>query len=119
MIDAEDVRRIALSLPETEEKIAWDMPTFRVRGGRMFLTLARDDASMAVRCPVEDHAELMASEPEKFSREDVTLAWLRVRLAALDDLDELRAIIVDAWRQGAPSALLDAVPAAGPERPAH
>ncbi|MGM7442623.1 MmcQ/YjbR family DNA-binding protein, partial [Streptomyces tunisiensis] len=38
MPDAEDVRRIALSLPDTTEKIAWSMPTFRV-AGKMFATL--------------------------------------------------------------------------------
>lgn len=109
---AEDVRRIALSLPETAEKLAWGMPTFRVRN-KIFASLADDDASVGVKCPVEDRAELIASEPEKFfvrEGHDDHYAWLRVRLAALDDEEELRAILLDSWRQAAPRALAEAHP---------
>lgn len=37
-------------------------------------------------------------------------AWLRVRLAALEDAEELAAILADAWRQVAPRRLLAAHP---------
>ncbi|MCC3650774.1 MmcQ/YjbR family DNA-binding protein [Streptomyces sp. S07_1.15] len=109
---AEDVRRIALSLPETQEKLAWGMPTFRVRN-KIFASLADDDASVGVKCPVEDRAELIAAEPEKFfvrEGHDEHYAWLRVRLAALDDEAELRAILLDSWRQAAPRTLAEAHP---------
>ncbi len=49
MTDSEDVRRIALSLPETVEKIAWGMPTFRV-AGKMFVTIPDDERRS--RCAV-------------------------------------------------------------------
>ncbi|OSC53984.1 hypothetical protein B5181_37515, partial [Streptomyces sp. 4F] len=65
MPDAEDVRRIALSLPDTTEKIAWSMPTFRV-AGKMFATLPEEETSIAVRCPKEERDELVLAEPEKF-----------------------------------------------------
>ncbi|CAM5433458.1 hypothetical protein SGLAM104S_08758 [Streptomyces glaucescens] len=42
MSDAKDVRRIALSLRDATEKIAWSMPTFRV-AGKMFATLPGGD----------------------------------------------------------------------------
>ncbi|MBZ4017694.1 MmcQ/YjbR family DNA-binding protein [Streptomyces purpurogeneiscleroticus] len=108
MPDSDDVRRIALSLPETVEKEAWSMPTFRV-SGKMFLTLPDDETSFAVRCPVLERGELIAAEPEKFwvPRHEAGSAWVRVRLAALEDLDELRDIVVDSWQQAAPSRLLD------------
>lgn len=104
---ADDVRRIALALPETEEKLAWGQPTFRVRG-KIFASLADDDASMAVKCPMEDREELMAAEPDKFflrRGHDDKFPWLRVRLAALDDEEELQAILHDAWRLAAPTKL--------------
>jgi hypothetical protein len=107
MADAEDVRKIALSFPETSEKLAWGAPTFRVRG-KIFVSLADDDASIGVKCPVEDRAELIAAEPAKFflrPGHDDNFAWLRVRLAALEDEEELRAILLDSWRQAAPKAL--------------
>ena len=62
MPDAEDVRRIALSLPDTVEKTAWSMPTFRV-AGKMFATLPEDETSIAVRCPRLERDELVLAEP--------------------------------------------------------
>ncbi|MEU5208927.1 MmcQ/YjbR family DNA-binding protein [Streptomyces sp. NPDC020742] len=108
MIDSAEVRRIALSLPETVEKEAWEMPTFRV-AGKMFLTIPDDETSFAVRCPVHERAELIAAEPEKFwvPPHEANSAWVRVRLAALEDGDELRDILVDSWKQAAPTRLLD------------
>ncbi len=111
-IDAEDVRRIALALPETVEKEAWSMPTFRV-AGKMFITVPDDETSFAVRCPRHERTELIAAEPEKFwvPAHEASSAWVRVRLRALEDLDELRDILVDSWKQAAPGRLLEAFPA--------
>ena len=50
VLDADDVRRIALSFPETVEKQRWGHPTFDV-AGRMFITVPDDQTSFAVRCP--------------------------------------------------------------------
>ncbi|WP_372344165.1 MmcQ/YjbR family DNA-binding protein [Streptomyces sp. KL116D] len=114
MPDAEDVRTAALSLPDTTEKIAWSMPTFRV-AGKMFATLPEEETSIAVRCPKEERDELVLAEPEKFwiADHEASFAWVRVRLAALDDVTELRDILADSWRQAAPSRLLDAHPELG------
>lgn len=115
MPDAEDVRRIALSLPDTTEKIAWSMPTFRV-AGKMFATLPEDETSIAVRCPKEERDELVLAEPDKFwiADHEAQFAWVRAWLSALDDKDELRDILADSWRQAAPSSLLEAHPELGP-----
>ncbi|MEU7040027.1 MmcQ/YjbR family DNA-binding protein [Streptomyces varsoviensis] len=109
MTDSADVRRIALSLPETVEKEAWSMPTFRV-AGKMFVTVPDDESSFAVRCPMHERQELIAAEPEKFwvPPHEAGSNWVRVRLAALEDVDELRDILVDSWKQAAPPHLLDA-----------
>lgn len=115
MPDAEDVRRIALSLPDTTEKIAWSMPTFRV-AGKMFATLPEDETSIAVRCPKEERDELVLAEPDKFwiADHEAQFAWVRAWLSALDDEGELRDILADSWRQAAPSSLLEAHPELGP-----
>ncbi|MER5772163.1 MmcQ/YjbR family DNA-binding protein [Streptomyces sp. NPDC001985] len=114
MVTADDVRRVALSLPGAREKPAWGMPTFRLEsGGRIFASLDDDDSVMGVKCPKEDRAELIATEPDKFflrEGHDDSYAWLRVRLAALEGEAELRAILLDSWRQAAPRRLLDAHP---------
>ncbi|MFE7837280.1 MmcQ/YjbR family DNA-binding protein [Streptomyces sp. NPDC057474] len=114
MPDAEDVRRAALSLPDTTEKVAWNMPTFRV-AGKMFATLPEDETSMAVRCPKEERDELVLAEPDKFwiADHEAGFAWVRVRLSALEDEPELRDILADSWRQAAPTGLLGAHPELG------
>ncbi|MFF3495308.1 MmcQ/YjbR family DNA-binding protein [Streptomyces sp. NPDC002795] len=114
MLDAEDVRTVALSLPDTTEKVAWSMPTFRV-AGKMFATLPEDETSIAVRCPKEERDELVLSEPDKFwiADHEASFAWVRARLAALEGTAELRDILADSWRQAAPSRLLDAHPELG------
>lgn len=112
MAGADDVRRIALSLPETSEKLSWGIPTFRVRG-RIFASIADDDATIGFKCPMEERVELIAAEPEKFflrAGHDDNSGWLRLRLAALDDEAELRAILEDAWRLAAPRTLAAAHP---------
>jgi hypothetical protein len=114
MQDADDVRRICLSLPDTTEKIAWSMPTFRV-AGKMFATLPEEETSIAVRCPKTERDELALAEPEKFwiADHEAGFAWVRVRLAALEDANELRDILADSWRQAAPTRLLDSYPELG------
>ena len=114
MPDAEDVRRVALSLPDSTEKVAWSMPTFRV-AGKMFATLPEDETSMAVRCPKVERDELVLAEPGKFwiADHEAGFAWVRVRLSALEDEAELRDVLADSWRQAAPTKLLDAYPELG------
>ncbi|MGO4630617.1 MmcQ/YjbR family DNA-binding protein [Streptomyces sp. 2RAF24] len=117
MASSDAVRRIALSLPEAVEKPAWGMPTFRAgQGGRMFASLDDTDQVMGVKCPKEDREELIAAEPEKFflrEGHDDGYAWIRVRLDALDDEEELRAILADSWRQAATRTLRDRYPEVG------
>ncbi|TDO44146.1 hypothetical protein EV643_117169 [Kribbella sp. VKM Ac-2527] len=106
MLDADDVRRIALSFPETVEKERWHHPTFDV-AGRMFVTIPDDQTSFAVRCPKLERDELIAAEPHKFwvPPHEAPSAWVRARLEALEDAGELYDILLDSWRQVAPPEL--------------
>ncbi|WP_436772446.1 MmcQ/YjbR family DNA-binding protein [Yinghuangia sp. YIM S09857] len=108
--NANDVRREALALPETSEKFTWNAPTFRVRN-KIFAALSEDDAAVAFRCPREERAELIAAEPDKFfvrAGHDDNYDWIRVRLTAVDDVEELRAMLLDAWRMTAPKRVVKA-----------
>ena len=108
VLDADDVRRIALSFPATVEKQRWGHPTFDV-AGRMFVTVPDDQTSFAVRCPRLERAELIAAEPQKFwvPPHEAGSNWVRARLAALEDADELHDILLDSWQQVAPPDLAD------------
>jgi hypothetical protein len=63
----EKVRKVALALPDVEEKLAWSEPTFRVNN-RVFLMFSNDhhhDGRIAIWCPAPKgmQAELVASDP--------------------------------------------------------
>lgn len=108
-VTADDVRAVALALPEATEKLAWGQPTFRVVG-KIFASLGDDDSTIGVKCPREERGELIAAEPEKFfirPGHDENYNFLRVRLSALEDVGELRAILLDSWRQAAPRRLTE------------
>lgn len=113
-LTSDDVRAAALALPQTTEKIAWAMPTFRV-AGKMFVTLPEDETSMAVRCPKAERAELVLAEPGKFwvADHEAMSAWVRARIARLENVEELRDILADSWRQAAPTGLLEQYPELG------
>jgi hypothetical protein len=115
VLDVTDVRRIALSLPGTVEKEMWNHPTFHVTR-RMFATVPDDGTSFAVRCPKHERGELIASEPDKFwvPPHEANSSWVRARLAALEDVDELYDMLLDSWRQAAPSDLAEAFIPPGP-----
>jgi hypothetical protein len=100
----DDVRRIALSLPETTEKPWYGTPGFRVKD-KGFLRI-RSEAEGGLVVFVADLGEkeaLLAADPRKFfttPHYDGYPAVL-VDIAAVDE-DELRELITDSWRLKAP-----------------
>jgi hypothetical protein len=103
MVTADDVRRLALSLPRTEERLVREQVKFRV-GRLVYLAFSADEKSMGFAFPKEERAALVAAEPDKFqlpARADLRYNWVRVSLAAID-ADEMRELVVDAWRMVVP-----------------
>lgn len=99
MVTADDVRRIALSLPRTTEGIVRDSVRFRI-GRIVYASLSPDETRMGVGFPKEEREAMVAAEPEKFLMPlpaDLRYRWIRVRLAAIDE-QELRELLTDAWR---------------------
>ena len=115
MVDAEDVRRVALSLPQVEE-IECDGFDFRV-GGRGFVwsypdwvkgegrVLRTDIAVLYVGDEAEKQA-LVLGEPEIFFTTRGYDGWplVMVRLEALD-LPRLTELLGDAWHMRAPAEI--------------
>jgi hypothetical protein len=99
MVDAAAVRKVALSLPRTEERLVGDRVKFRV-GRLVYASLSPDETLMGFGFPREERVALVASAPDTFLmplRSDERYNWVRVRLAAIDE-EELRELLVDAWR---------------------
>ena len=106
----DDVRRIALSLPETTEKPWFRTPGWRVKD-KSFLRI-RSEAEGALVVFVADLDEkeaLLSSEPEVFFTTPHYDGYpvVLVRLEAIG-VDELEELITDSWRLKAPKRVLKA-----------
>jgi len=104
MVTVEDVRRLALALPRTEEHLIRDRVKFRI-GRIVYLALSRDETTLGFAFPKEERAALVASEPEKFSlprASDLRYNWVHASLAALGP-DELVELVTEAWRMCVPA----------------
>jgi len=103
MVTIDDVRTVASELPRSYEVVVRDRVKFRV-GQYVYLAFSRDESLMGFAFPKVERDLLIASEPEKFvmpEKADLRYQWLVVRLEAID-FDELREIVVDAWRMCVP-----------------
>ncbi|GAA2274553.1 MmcQ/YjbR family DNA-binding protein [Nonomuraea roseoviolacea subsp. roseoviolacea] len=103
MVTVEDVRRIASPLPRSSEHLIRDRVKFRV-GSIVYLAFSRDETVMGFAFPKEERAALVAAEPHKFlmpDERDLRYNWVLVRMSALD-LDEMRELVVEAWRMVVP-----------------
>ena len=102
----DDVRRIALGLPEAEERITWDVDvTFRVRD-KIFAMGGPDGTHASSKAPPDRQAELVDLDPDTFSPSAYVgrFGWVTVDLARVDDV-LLTDLIRDAWRRTAPRKL--------------
>jgi hypothetical protein len=103
VVTADEVRAIASSLPRTTEALVHDRVKFRI-GRIVYLALSRDETVMGFAYPKEERAALVASDPDRFSMpstSDLRYNWVHVRLETLS-ADELREIVVEAWRMCVP-----------------
>jgi hypothetical protein len=116
-VTIDDARAIRATLPRSYEALVRDRVKFRV-GSIVFAAFSRDETIMGFAFPREEREALVASEPHKFlmpSPADMRYRWVQVRLDAID-VDELRELLVDAWRMCVPKKVRDAydqAPASG------
>jgi hypothetical protein len=103
MVDVDDVRRVALSLPGTTEHLIRDRVKFRVKQ-LVYVAFSRDESVMGFAFPKEQRQALVESEPHKFllpPTADMRYNWVDVRIAALD-LEEMTELVTDAWTMVVP-----------------
>jgi hypothetical protein len=103
VVTIRDVRRLARTLPRTEEVVVADRVKFRV-GRLVYVSISPDETLMGFGFPREERAALVAGEPAKFlmpMRSDERYNWVRVRLAEIDET-EMTELVLDAWRMVVP-----------------
>ena len=102
----EDVRAIAMLLPEAVEGAHQGNPDFRI-SGRIFATLWTEEDRVVVKLTPEMQAAMVDAEPDVF--EPIPGAWggrgwTNVDLNTADE-ETLRSALLAAWRNVAPPGL--------------
>ena len=108
-MNKETVRRLALALPEAEEKSHFGKPDFRVRN-HIFATLPENGGHAVVKLTPDQQEMLAGSEPAIFVPVNGgwgRQGWTKVMFAAADELT-MKSALVTAWRNVAPPKLLKA-----------
>jgi hypothetical protein len=109
MVRAAQLRRLALSLPEAEERSHFGQPDFRVRG-KIFAGLSSDERRGTLKLTPEVQALVLDTAPQAFSPAAGAWGrggWTHVDLAEVD-LGHLKELVVEAWRITAPKRLIAA-----------
>ena len=102
-VTIDDARAIAATLPRSYEALVRGRVKLRV-GSIVYAAFSDDDRIMGFGFPKEEREALVASEPDKFLMprpSDMRYRWVCVRLDAID-VEELRELLVDAWRMCVP-----------------
>jgi predicted DNA-binding protein (MmcQ/YjbR family) len=112
----DQLRRLALALPETTEQVAWeDHPTFRVRD-KIFVITGFDAGSMTVKATLEDQEALVATHPRVTKAAYVgRYGWVSVDLTGKGlDWAMVEDLVRESYRLVAPKKLAAQVAAARP-----
>lgn len=105
-VTVDDVRRMAMSLPRTEEHLIYGRIKFRIRS-IVYVDLSADQTVMGFAFPKDLRAALIDGDPDKFllpRTSDLRFNWVCVRLAAID-ARELSMLITEAWRMVVPRSV--------------
>jgi hypothetical protein len=106
MTDADAVRRVGLALPrvyEREVRGHWKLKVKQI----VFVAFSRDERDMGFGFPKAERDGLVASDPQTFflpGPSDMRYQWACAHLDRLDE-DEMRELVVDAWRMCTPQML--------------
>ena len=104
-VGIDDVRDLTAGLPRSYQVFVRGRIKFRV-GRIVYLAFSRDETLMGFAFPREEREAALETYPDKFMRPkpaDMRYQWLIVRLEAIDE-DELRELVLDAWRMVVPNS---------------
>ncbi len=103
MVTIDDVRAVLAGLPRSREVLVRDRVKFRV-GQIVYVAFSRDETEIGFAFPKEERAALVAARPEVFflpRESELRFHWVEAWLDALD-VDEMRELVLDAWRMVVP-----------------
>jgi len=106
VVSWDDVRALALALPEVEEGTSWGRSSFAVRG-KTFAGLSRHEGALWARCDREERPLIVDSNPQVYRLTphfEAAPAYLLVWLEHAGE-DGVRERLIDAWLLKAPKRL--------------
>jgi hypothetical protein len=103
---ASTFRRIALSLPQAEERETWGEATFRIRN-KIFAMMGSDGKRASVKSTRDEQQALIAGDPATFYQPPYVgqHGWVGVQIRSAD-AGELEELLTEAWRLTAPKRLV-------------
>ena len=109
MATFDDVRRIALALPEVEEHRTWGTDINWRVGNRMFAITGDGADGVSIKATLDAQEDLLALDPRTFTKAPYVgrYGWVNVRLGGVDE-KMLGDLLERAWRQTAPKRLAKA-----------
>lgn len=104
-VTIEEVRKLAMSLPETTEESHFDKRSFRVRG-KIYAVIQEDLISLVVKTTKEERLAAVTLAPEIYSVTDgfQNLNYMKLQLDRIS-LDEFRPVLIHAWRLVVPKSI--------------
>jgi hypothetical protein len=106
VVTADDVRRVGLALPRTYEFFTGGRYKLKVRQ-IVYAAFSRDEADLGFGYPKDARDGLIESDPATFflpPARDLRYQWVCAHLDRLD-AEEMRELVVDAWRMCTPKML--------------
>ncbi len=109
MVEWEEVRALALALPEVEEGTSYGRPAFKIRGKLVACRRRDDHRALVLRVDPAALELMLRARPEAFfvTPHYAGYPYVLVRLDAVDPV-ELSELIEDAWRLRAPKRVIKA-----------
>jgi hypothetical protein len=107
-MQARTVRKLALEMPEAEERETWGTATFRVRN-RIFVMFGEGGKEAWVKSTHDEQRALIAMDSATFFVPPYVgpSGWVGVHYRTVDST-EMRELVVEAWRLTAPKRLVAA-----------
>ena len=111
MVSVDAARKLAMSLPEVEERDHFGSPSFRVKG-KIFAQLSRRGEEIEralVKLTAANQAALTMTAPDIFSSVPQwgKHGWTYAKLAAMEE-SALHDLFLQSWRLVAPKKLIEA-----------
>lgn len=107
-MQARTARKIALGLPEAEERETWETATFRIRN-KIFVMFNDQERELWIKSTFDEQRALCHMDPGTFFVPPYVgpNGWVGVRIRTVDR-DELEELLIEAWRLTAPKRLVRA-----------